>query len=74
MGGEEVAELLLVLIGGRGIPGDIGGAAFKEIRHEDTVFLVVGGSEDIGALNGLVEETEDVLRKSAVDQGGRFYE
>jgi len=49
-----------VLIGGRGIPGDIGGTAFEEIRHEDAVFLVVGGGENIGALNGLVEETEDV--------------
>lgn len=57
---EEVAELLLVVIGGWGVPGDVGGATLEEVGNEDTVFLVVGSGEDIGALDGLVEESKDV--------------
>jgi hypothetical protein len=60
LGLEEVAELLLVLVGGRGVPGDVGGAALEEVGHDDAVLLLVGGGEDVGALDGLVEEAEDV--------------
>lgn len=60
LGLEEVAQLLLVLVGGGGVPRDVGGAAFEEIGNVDTVFLVVGGGEDVGALDGLIKEAEDV--------------
>ena len=61
LSGEELAELLAVLFGGRRVPGDVGGAALEEVGHEDTVFLLVGGSENVTSLDGLVEETEDVV-------------
>lgn len=60
LGLEEVAQLLLVLIGLRGEPGDVGGLTLKEVRDEDTVLLLVGGRQDVSTLDGLVEETEDV--------------
>lgn len=60
LGLEEVAQLLLVFVGGGRVPGDVGGAAFEEIGDVDAVFLVVGGGEDVGALDGLVKEAEDV--------------
>lgn len=60
LGLEEVAELLLVLVGLRREPGDVGGLALEEVGHEDTVLLLVGGGQDIGALDGLGEETEDI--------------
>lgn len=62
LGLEEVAQLLLVLVGSGGVPGDVGGTAFEEVRNVDAVFLVVGGGEDVGALDGLVKEAEDVYR------------
>ena len=38
------------------------GLAEKEIRHEDLVLVGgVGVGEDIGALDGLVAEAEDVI-------------
>ena len=38
--------------------------AIEEIRHEDLVLvLVVGVGDDIGALEGLVEEPEDIIDK-----------
>lgn len=43
LGLEELAELLLVLVGRRRVPGDIGGAALEEVGHEDPVLLLVGG-------------------------------
>lgn len=60
LGLEEVAELLLVFVGLRGIPGDIGGAALEEVGHDDPVFLLVGSGQDVGTLDRLVEEAEDV--------------
>ena len=62
LGLEEVAEILLVLVGCRRVPGNVGWAAFEEVGHEDSVFLFVGGCEDVGALDCLVEEAEDVYR------------
>lgn len=60
LGLEEVAELLLVVVGLRREPGDVGGLALEEVRHENAVFLLVGGGQDVGTLDGLVEEAEDV--------------
>lgn len=57
---EEVTKLLLVLIGLRREPGDIGGLTLEEVGDEDTVLLLIGRGQDVGTLNGLVEETEDV--------------
>jgi len=60
LGLEEVAELLLMFIRLRREPGDIGRLALEEVGHEDTVFLLVGIGQDVGSLDGLREETEDV--------------
>lgn len=60
LGLEEVAELLLVVVGLRGEPRDVGGLALEEVGHKDAVFLLVGGGQDVGALDGLIEEAEDV--------------
>lgn len=57
---EEVAEFLLVLIGGWGVPGDVGGASFEEVGDIDAVLLLVGGGQNVGTLDGLIEESEDV--------------
>lgn len=57
---EEVAEELLVLVSGGRVPRDIGGLALEEIGHEHAVFLLVRVGQDIGTLDGLVEEAEDV--------------
>jgi hypothetical protein len=70
LGGEEVAEFLALLLVVRRIPGDICGLALEEVGHDDAVGLVrVGGGEDVGSLEGLVEEAEDVCsRQSAAIQ------
>lgn len=60
LGREELSQLLLVLIGGGRVPGDVGRLALEEVGHEDAVLLLVGGGQDVGALDGLVEEAEDV--------------
>lgn len=50
-----------MLVGLGRVPGDVCGSAVEEIRNEDAVFLLgVGGGEDVCALDGLVEESEDV--------------
>jgi hypothetical protein len=49
-----------VFIGGRWVPRDISRVALEEIRHEDAVFLFVRGGQDIGTLDGLIEETKDI--------------
>lgn len=58
---EEIAQLLLVFFGLRREPGDVRGLALEEVRHEDTIFLLARGSEDIGALDCLREKAEDVF-------------
>jgi hypothetical protein len=51
-----------VLVGLRRIPRNVGGLALEEVGHEDLVRVVgVGVSEDVGALERLVEEAEDVV-------------
>lgn len=60
LGLEEVAEFLFVFVGLRREPGDIGRLSLEEIGHENAVLLLVSGGQDIGTLDGLVEETEDV--------------
>ena len=63
LGLEEVAELLLVVIVLGREPGDVGGLAFEKVGHEDPVLLLIGSGKDVGTLDGLVEETEDVCRR-----------
>lgn len=60
LGLEEIPQLLLLFVGLRREPGDVRRLALKEIWHEDTVFLLARGSEDIGTLNCLSGEAEDV--------------
>lgn len=58
---EEIAEFLFVFGGGGWVPRDVGGFAFEEIGDVDAIFLIlVGCGEDVGALEGLGEEAEDV--------------
>lgn len=60
LGREELTQLLLVLVGGGRVPGDVGRLALEEVGHEDAVLLLVGGGQDVSTLDGLVEEAEDV--------------
>ena len=60
LGLEEVAEFLFVFVGLRREPGDISRLSLEEVGHEDAVFLLVSGGQNIGTLDGLVEETENV--------------
>ena len=56
---EEVAQLLLLLLR---VPRDVSGLAVKEVRHEDVVLVFfVGVGEDVGPLQILREEAEDVV-------------
>ena len=66
---EPLAQLCtLVVVVGR-VPGDIGGFFAEEARHEDEVAVVfVGVGEDVGALQDLVAEAEDVVE----DKDGFF--
>lgn len=50
-----------MLFCGGGIPGDVCWVSFEEIWDEDTVFFWAGVGEDVGALEGLGEEAEDIL-------------
>lgn len=59
---EEVTKLLLVVVGLRRIPRDVRRAALEEIGHKHSVFLFVRSGQDIGTLDGLVEEAEDIYR------------
>lgn len=59
--GEEVAKLLLLLlvVGREQLDGQ--GRAVEGVGHEDGVLVVVvGGGQDVAALDGLVEEAKDV--------------
>jgi hypothetical protein len=49
-----------VLVGLGREPGDVCGFALEEVGDEDAVFLRRRGGEDVGALQGLGEEAEDV--------------
>lgn len=49
-----------MLIGLRREPGDVCGVVVEEIGHDDEVVFVGGRGEDVGALEGLGVETEDV--------------
>ena len=66
---EPLAELgALVVVVGR-VPGDVGGLFAEEARHEDAVaVLFVRVGEDVGALEDLVAEAEDVVE----DEDGLF--
>lgn len=66
---EEIAELLALLLCVRRVPGDVCGLALEEVGHEDLVLvLLVGVCEDVGALQRLGEEAEDVVDEE--DGGG----
>jgi hypothetical protein len=59
---KELTKLLLVFVRLRRVPRDVGRLALEEIRHEDLVRVVgVGVGEDVGALQRLVEEAEDIV-------------
>ena len=59
---EEVAEFLFVFGGGGWVPGDVGWFTFEEVGDVDAVFpVLVGCGEDVGSLEGLGEEAEDVF-------------
>lgn len=60
LGLEEVTQLLLVVVGLRREPGDVGRLALKEVGDEDAVLLLARGGQDVGTLDGLGEETENV--------------
>lgn len=62
LGRKEVAQLLLVLIGGRRVPRDVGRATLEEVGHEHAVLLVSRSCKDIGTLDGLVEKAKDICR------------
>lgn len=57
-----LAQLLALLLRVRWVPRNVGGLAVKEVRHENlvVVFLVTVG-EDVGALQRLREEAEDIV-------------
>lgn len=61
--GEELPELsaLLFVVSG-GVPADVCGLVIEEVGHEDLVAVGVlaGGGEDVGTLEGLGKEAEDV--------------
>jgi len=61
--GEEGAQfLLLVLVVAGWVPGDVGGGAFKEVGYENLVLsLLVCVRKDVGALQRLREEAEDIV-------------
>ena len=60
LGGEEGGEVLR-LLGGRGwVPGDVGGAALEEVGHEHAVFACAGGGQNVGTLESMGEEAEDI--------------
>lgn len=58
---EELAHLLLLFLGIRWHPGDVGWVSLEEIRHENLVLLAVSVGQDIRALECLVKESEDVV-------------
>lgn len=63
LGLEEVAQLLLVLIRLGRVPGDVGRTALEPVGHVDAVLLLrVRVGEDVGALESLGEEAEDICR------------
>jgi hypothetical protein len=58
---EELAQLRALLVVVRRVPADVGGLAVEEVRNEDLVLLrLVAMGEDVGALQSLREEAEDV--------------
>ena len=69
--GEEIAQLLLLLFVVGREDARMDGFAVEEIGHEDLVLVVlVGVGEDIGALEGLGTEAEDVIDDEDGGGGG----
>lgn len=59
---KKVSQFLAFVVGVRRVPGNVCWVALKPVGHEDLVLLVlVRGGEDIGTLESLREEAEDVV-------------
>lgn len=59
--GNKCADSLLLVLGVRGEQLKGQGLALEGVGHEDGVLVVVvGGGQDVAALDGLVEEAKDV--------------
>lgn len=59
---EESTQLLLLFFVVRRIPGDVCRVSFEEIRYEHLVrSIFVTISENVGALDRLWEESEDIV-------------
>jgi len=71
LGLEELAQVLALLVVVRRVPADVGRLALEEVWHEDAVWvLLVAVGEDVGALDGLREEAEDVVDYEDCARGG----
>ena len=73
---EPVAQGRLLIFVIRRVPLYLGWVAVEEVRHEDLVgVLGVAVGEDVGALERLRKEAEDVVdrKDSAVGCGGARY-
>lgn len=57
---KELAQLLLLVVVGGRVPLVRGGLALEPVGDQHAVLLLAGLGEDIGALDGLGEEAEDV--------------
>jgi len=59
---KPFAQLGLLLVVGRRVPSDVGAVTVEKVRDDDLVRMVlVGGGENVGALQGLREEAENVV-------------
>lgn len=59
---KELAKLLSLLLVVRRVPRDVGRLALEKVGDEDLVTaLLVRGGQDISTLEGLGEETENVV-------------
>ena len=71
LGLEELAQLLALLLVVRRVPADVGRRALEKVGYEDAVrVLLVAVGEDVGALDGLREEAEDVVDYEDCARGG----
>lgn len=62
LGLEEFTQLLALLVVVRWVPSNVRRLALEEVGNKDLILVfLVGVSEDVGALNGLREESEDII-------------
>lgn len=57
---KEVAQLLLLVVVGGRVPRVVRRLALEPVRDQHAVLLAAGRGEDVGALDGLGVEAEDV--------------